>query len=71
MTPLEIILGAVAVYVTILWAIDRYRWAKQENAYLNRIMAENYQQYVLAEDLRKKSKIVKMPIQDPDIIPIT
>lgn len=71
MTPLEIVLGAMIIWVSLLWAIDQYRWAKKEREYLDRIMAKHYQEYVLAEDLRKPKKSIEIPSVNPDILPIT
>ena len=71
MTILEIVLGAMVVWVSLLWAIDQYRWAKREREFLDRIMAKHYQEYILAEDLRKPKQRVKIPPINPDILSVT
>jgi len=71
MTPLNIVLIALDVFIAILWIVDKYCWAKREKDLLNRVMSKHYTEYVLAEDLRKPRKEIKdFPI-NTDAIPIT
>lgn len=70
-TPLEIVLGVIIVWISILWGLDQHRWAKRESELLDRIMAKHYQEYILAEDVRKKPKLPTMSPVETDILPIT
>jgi len=71
MTLLDIVLGAMVIFITLLWITDQYRWAKREGKLLDRVMAKHFQEYMLGEDLRKKPKVVEMPPIDSDRLPIT
>ena len=70
-TPLEIALGAMVIWISLLWVIAEFRWAKRESELLDRVMSKHYQEYVLAEDLRKPRKPIEMPQEDIDVLPVT
>ena len=72
MTPLEIVLGAMVIFLALSWTIDHYRWAKQERQLFDRIMAKNFQEYMLGEQARvEMKKEVKITPVETDILPIT
>lgn len=71
-TPIEIVLAVIIVWISILWGIDQYRWAKRNSELLDRIMAKNFQEYVLGEQARvEMKKKVEIPSVNTDILPIT
>ena len=71
-TPLEMVLGMMVVFLALSWAIDHYRWARQERQLFDRIMAKNFQEYMLGESARAemKKKIEIAPV-NTDILPVT
>ncbi|GAF99991.1 unnamed protein product [marine sediment metagenome] len=72
MTPLEIVLGAMVVFLALSWTIDHYRWARQERELFDRIMAKNFQEYMLGEQARvEMKKNVVLPPVSSDILPVT
>ena len=70
-TSLEMVLGMMVIFLALSWAIDHYRWARQERQLFDRIMAKNFHEYMLGEDLRKKPRTVEMPPVDTDTLPVT
>ena len=71
MTPLDITLGCIIVFVSILWIIDSFRWANREKELLDRVMAKHYPEYIMAEQARKETKQEYEIVTDPDILPVT
>ena len=71
-TPLEIVLGVIIIWICILWGTDHYRWARQERQLFDRIMAKNFQEYMLGEQARveMKKKIEIAPVSS-DILSVT
>ena len=71
-TPLETVLGVMVLFLALSWAIDHYRWARQERQLFDRIMAKNFQEYMLGEQARvEMKKKVEIPAVETDILPIT
>jgi len=72
MTPLEMVLGTMVIFLALSWTIDHYRWARQERQLFDRIMAKNFQEYMLGEQARvEMKKKVEIPPVNTDILPIT
>lgn len=71
MSVLEIVLSAMVVWISLLWAIDQYRWAKRDRELLNRLMSRDFTDYTAGEAaLEEMRKEEKPDMGYPDILPI-
>ena len=51
-TPVEVILALVVLYQGVMGYLERREYKKERQELINKIMSENYKEYVVSENMK-------------------